>query len=741
MTETLPKKWKRTKWKRLLFYIAGIVVILFIGNSVLNSLVKSTIRKRLDLLSPAVKVSYSSIHTNLFTLSLSLRDLVVRFSPDTSDKQHGHSLKSSNIEFRGINFFKVIFNKKLSIGQLKFEKADIYLDQFLLSKKATIHHDLFAGMPFHNISIDHFEISKSNVWLHTTQENSLLLKGDIIFYEIQINDFNKSFSKNNFYFTSFECSLNEINYSIPGTFHKLHINKLVLNSNAMLQIDSLKINPLDSTIEKAHRQITRIEATVPSIQILNLDFRRLPDRQFIARKILINGNNVRIVKPGKINGPDQSETFPLHFFDQIPWETRIDSFLVSHSSVTYEVNSKNSWQTKSLKAKEILDSSRLATISINHFEIKEAAIRLYSNTESKCTIDKVVVSNLNNFDGSSFRFDAFQCNLSKIAYSIPDEHYTLHIKKFMIDSKKSISRIDSIAIIPGYGKFEFGEKLGHQADRLDATIADIEISKLDVIQLMRKKLIADKISITNMTAHVFRDRRLPRQLKKQPMPNAYLKNIPIEVRLNIFKINNAFVEYEEFPKDGTETGMLQITKMNMSMSPVFNRPHKSDPHYSDTFISGSIMNSGTVEASIHAPMERNIYTIQGFIKDLDLSKLSSSAENLGKFHIESGILNNLDFHFVATEEKASGEIVGEYHNLVIDKLKEKKGKKKIAKIPSFFLRHLIIPKNKDNSMDVSKRTGKIDYKRDPTRLVSFYFLKSLLDGIRASFKLGFLLPK
>ncbi len=29
---------------------------------------------------------------------------------------------------------------------------------------------------------------------------------------------------------------------------------------------------------------------------------------------------------------------------------------------------------------------------------------------------------------------------------------------------------------------------------------------------------------------------------------------------------------------------------------------------------------------------------------------------------------------------------------------------------------------KDKSMDVAKRTGKIDYKRDPTRVVTFYFL-------------------
>ena len=117
------------------------------------------------------------------------------------------------------------------------------------------------------------------------------------------------------------------------------------------------------------------------------------------------------------------------------------------------------------------------------------------------------------------------------------------------------------------------------------------------------------------------------------------------------------------------------------------------------------------------------------------------AENLGKFHIESGTLHNLDFNFTATKEKATGEIIGEYHDLIIDRLKVKNGNKKIAKIPSFFLKHLIIPKNKDKSLKVSKRTGKIDFKLAPTRVVTFYLLKSLMSGIRASFTLGFLLLK
>jgi hypothetical protein len=57
------------------------------------------------------------------------------------------------------------------------------------------------------------------------------------------------------------------------------------------------------------------------------------------------------------------------------------------------------------------------------------------------------------------------------------------------------------------------------------------------------------------------------------------------------------------------------------------------------------------------------------------------------------------------------------------------------------MRHVIVPKNKDKSLPEKKRTGKVDFTRDPTRFVSNYLLQSLLTGIKSSFTFGFLIPK
>jgi hypothetical protein len=388
--------------------------------------------------------------------------------------------------------------------------------------------------------------------------------------------------------------------------------------------------------------------------------------------------------------------------------------------------------THSLHIHQFILDSKQQIIQIDSVKIYAEKNELAFLTAIKISAIDVLKGFNNNFIDGKMTIDGIRIN------SLPNR--SLHIKKLIADSRNTSLRIESLSIGTKYAKYEFGKKLGRQADYIEAEVPAIEVSHLNFKALLNKKLVADKVTLTNSSIYFFRDRRLPLQQKKQPLPNDYLQQIPISVRLNTFTIQNASIISEEHPRDGEHTGYLKIAHATIAMSPVINHPGKQDPGYSNTEVAGSIMDAGLISATIHAPLRKNIYQVKGVIKNLDLVKLNPSAENLGQFHIESGILNTLDFQFKATEEKATGQIIGEYHDLKIDRLKQK-GEKRVAKIPTFFLKHVIIPKDKDKSLKVKKRTGKIDYLRDLIRMVSFYFLKSLLDGIRSSFTLGFLLPQ
>jgi hypothetical protein len=159
-------------------------------------------------------------------------------------------------------------------------------------------------------------------------------------------------------------------------------------------------------------------------------------------------------------------------------------------------------------------------------------------------------------------------------------------------------------------------------------------------------------------------------------------------------------------------------------------------------VNGSVMGSGTVTGYIHMPLLKGKpYHITGKFENLELTKLNSSSENLGKIRIKSGFLDFLYFDFTMSDERSTGKIIGAYHHLVIQQLKKHTEEKNVADFASFMLRHLIIPLTKDKSLPEEKRTGMVNYTRDPTRFVSHYFLQSLLMGVKKSFTLGFLLPK
>ena len=209
--------------------------------------------------------------------------------------------------------------------------------------------------------------------------------------------------------------------------------------------------------------------------------------------------------------------------------------------------------------------------------------------------------------------------------------------------------------------------------------------------------------------------------------------------LDELNLRNATATSEEFPKEGDHTGYIKLENLSVTMKPFLNHSTAGE-HSVTSYIKASLMNAGKIQATINLSLVTGVSFIKGYISNLQLTAMNPSAENLGKFHIQSGVLNLLNFEFTATNTKAEGKIVGEYHDLVIDRLKLTKDGLKKAKLPSFLLHKIIIPKNKDASLDVSKRTGKIDYERDPSRFVTFYYLKALLDGIRDSFALGFVLP-
>jgi hypothetical protein len=338
-------------------------------------------------------------------------------------------------------------------------------------------------------------------------------------------------------------------------------------------------------------------------------------------------------------------------------------------------------------------------------------------------------------------FGGIRLSVFRLHYRIPDADEILRLSNLTLDSKNKLFRLDTLRLTPVLDKVKMGAVKGHQVDVVEATSEGIEAKGLDVMGLWKQRLHADRLTVERNRIYVFRDRRLPLESGEKPLPAESLKALPISLRIGSVSLGTTTFSYEEFPKKGDKTGTLTIHRLKGSIEPLINKPEAGDPAYLTMRTEGSLMNSGSVTAVTKIPLHKgDPYRVEGAFHELDVTKLNDPAENLGKLHLESGMLNSLAFWFEMSDEKATGKIVGEYHDLVVDKLKENSPDKKVDKLKSFALKKFIIPKDKDRSLPEKKRTGKVDYKRDPQRYFSYYLLHSLLVGVKSSFSLGFLLP-
>jgi hypothetical protein len=362
--------------------------------------------------------------------------------------------------------------------------------------------------------------------------------------------------------------------------------------------------------------------------------------------------------------------------------------------------------------------------------------------EGSLSVYDIILNDLTHpIDTANLHFGKIRLLASNVRYLVPGAYEEIRLSGIELNSGDSTLRIDTARVAPTVDKEEVGRIKGVQVDCTEGIAEGIKIDGLHSMDLLRQRLVAEKIRVQRSNFHVFRDRRLPLEKGVKPLPMDYLKSLPVSIRVQSVKFGTTNFSYEEFPAKGNHPGTLRIVGLTGTLTPLINHPTEGDPAYLTMVTEGSLMGSGKVTATTKLPLHKgDPYKVEGAFHELDVTTLNDPAENLGLIHLQSGMLNMLSFQFEMNDEKSTGKIVGEYHNLVVQKLKEKHDEKKMDKLKSFALKEFIIPLNKDHTLPESKRSGKVDYKHDASRYFSYYLLHSLLVGVKSSFKLGFLLP-
>ena len=195
------------------------------------------------------------------------------------------------------------------------------------------------------------------------------------------------------------------------------------------------------------------------------------------------------------------------------------------------------------------------SLSINRFELAQTNVWLDSDQgnylllKESASLDEINIDHLNKpFSLINFHCRSIENSLSKLTYSIPGAHHIVQLEKLVFNSEKGILQLDSLKIIPEDNAREPGKKIEGHSNQIEATISNITVLKLDVVQLFNNEFIAEEVIVNETNAHIFSNGRKLTEL----LPASYHEEIPVEVRINTLKIKHSSIVYKGFSKENSK---------------------------------------------------------------------------------------------------------------------------------------------------------------------------------------------
>ena len=160
--------------------------------------------------------------------------------------QYMHHLEVPRAELKGLNFFKFIFQKQLSVDWLILANGKMQIDPFLLVNKDSAQEEIFDQLksPFKTANISHLELKEMNVFLKSDSTSLPITTGNLALYGIQIKNTSAEAGKH-FSFTGIDCDLRDINFTLPDSTAHMQAKRIVMHgkNSANIRIDSMRITP------------------------------------------------------------------------------------------------------------------------------------------------------------------------------------------------------------------------------------------------------------------------------------------------------------------------------------------------------------------------------------------------------------------------------------------------------------------------------------------------------------------
>lgn len=394
----------------------------------------------------------------------------------------------------------------------------------------------------------------------------------------------------------------------------------------------------------------------------------------------------------------------------------------------------------------------LESLRIDDFEIVEGDIGIFDKNSSKAPQEFKSF----NFGLENLQFDLkdlsglnrkellkkdFQLTLPNYEILLKDSLNKLKIGLISLTNKEI--KLTNVELIPRYGRYQYSRIVGLQTDVANIHIPILIIEGADLDGFMEDNNISAKsIRISDVRADLFRDKRFPRnEGVYKSMPQELMRKAGIQLSIDSLFIDDAKINYSEFPENGMVPGNLSFDNMNLAIYPFYlskeNEPYPVD----EIFLLANAKLNGQADLNLqgHLFFEKPYpMYISAQMGEFDLDYLNSIIQSNAFVKVTRGKIHGADWSFTADEEDAVGRMVLLYSDLKLELLDERTlergtGRKAIL---TFVLNTFAVRSNNPRRYLRKPISSKIYEPRDTERFIFNYWWTTTLSGLKGSLGLG-----
>lgn len=325
--------------------------------------------------------------------------------------------------------------------------------------------------------------------------------------------------------------------------------------------------------------------------------------------------------------------------------------------------------------------------------------------------------------------DNLRCEVEHAYHAPAGEALELSILHVKADLAVRRLEIDSLRLIPRYGKQEFTMRTLSRTDWMRLEAPRITVAGLDFAQLLGGGgFTADSVTVAGGKVESYKNRQAVVPQREKPLFQQLLQRVQMPVRVGVVAVDGFGAVYEELPVKGFLAGKLTMTDISARIDSLTN--DASLRKHFTLRASGRMMDRGKLDVTMKVPVEKgdDHFSLRATLHALSIDAFNPMIEPLAHLSVRAGRVQRLDVTLQGDAVHGTGEMRFTYDSLRVDVL-NKIGLRSWA--GSLLVNDFVIVRS--NPLPGKEvRTVQCEAARNPYRSNFNYLWRICFDGIKQS---------